>query len=198
LITTSIFDYPVIAFRCEDSQLYDRQDLKDKINDILDSDIVKQNCLPTTHFRGACETTVLLVDTIKVETFDEAIPLVNWVKERILECRTALDSSKKDVLLCQTFINRYHKGFEGASHDHHGMDGVAIFYLEADEKGSDLVFLKESGPWRFPKEVADTDKLHFKVRSGDLIVHHPNHWHAISEHRSDHARVCIIFDFQYI
>lgn len=197
MITKSIFGYPVIAFRCEDSQLYDRKDLKDKINNILDSDIVKQNYLPSTHFRGKCETTVLLVDMIKVEDFAEAIPLVAWIKDRILECRTELNSNKTDVVFRQTFINRYHKGFEGASHDHHSMSGVAIFYLEADELGSDLVFLKNPGHGRFPKEVLEMDKFHFKVRTGDLVVHHPDHWHAISEHLSDNARVCLIFDFQY-
>ena len=128
-------------------------------------------------------------------TIPEAKNLIDWI---VSKCAEVLGDP---VRIDRSAMNRMYFGCEGICHNHMGYDIaglektpdlVGIFYIEA---GSDLIIINNG---KFGSRISDieTQNQHpISPKTGELILHGPDVWHAIARHESVIPRTCFAFHF---
>jgi hypothetical protein len=76
-------------------------------------------------------------------------------------------------------------------------DVVSIFYADVPEGSSNLVFIKDgAGDTRI--EDYPQERQHWlQPIEGELVMHTPEVWHAVSVHMSDTPRNVFVFDIDF-
>lgn len=104
----------------------------------------------------------------------------------------------KNLKIKRAWVNKIFKGCKGTNHSH-GVDNcdlVCIYYYSSPENSSQLIL----NNFKFfnvtddliPEEL----KYYIKVKTGDLVVHRPGTFHAVSEHKSDEPRICFVVELK--
>jgi quercetin dioxygenase-like cupin family protein len=47
-------------------------------------------------------------------------------------------------------------------------------------------------------DIPESNKIYITPSTGDLIIHRPNVWHGVSEHRDPDPRICFVFQLTAI
>lgn len=190
LLYQDTFSYPIIKTKCTKID-YQSPCIEDGLNNIFNSDkVVKWSTSLTT-----CCVPSSLQDLL---TVDAMAPLINWIKQSILSTSPYFNIlNPQSVKFIRGWANRSFKGNQNNCHLHSNLaHGVAVFYQRVPEPdASQLVLIKNGGSEIPLSHYPESDCFYIKVKSGDLVIHHPKIPHAISLHKNSNPRTCLVFDF---
>lgn len=212
-----IFGYPVVRIQCVDESVYKYDELNTVTEMLFNSPQIKmrQRFKPGDSLTGSGLTTVgqpyQLKDMPGTDRFFE------WVTKSLLEARVPLGLADKgdSVYYKRSWCNRMYKGGSGKCHHHIKVDSylremtnfsdvnfrpdaVAIFYADVPEGSSNLVFIKEGKEDTYIEEYKKEDTHWLQPIQGELVIHSPEVWHAVSVHQSDLPRNVYVFDIDYV
>ena len=141
-----------------------------------------------------------LTSPIPIQMLPGLETLVSWVQEQALLAApyfidytpTGLEFDVK-----RTWANKMFRGSKVLPHTHdviletgerntNNSRVVSIFYYQLPKDSSDLVFMRDN-------EVVNAD-----VQEGELVFHTKDILHAVTEHKSDIPRICLVFEFTYV
>jgi hypothetical protein len=215
MIVENIFGSPVVRVKCQDTSLWRNKTLNDSIEMMYRSPVVVnrvRNQVGDSHF-GAGMTTV--GQPYPLITLPGIQGLKEWVRQTLLDSRDALGLSGKgnDVRFKRSWTNRLLKGGYGLCHNHTKIDNymemsgysstdfrpdvVSIFYADVPENSSNLVFIKDGAPDTRIEEYP-TERQHWlQPIDGELVMHSPEVWHAVSTHMSEIPRNVFVFDIDF-
>lgn len=124
--------------------------------------------------------------------------LVDWITKKLLEHNPNANS----VEYVNSWVNKMFKNSEALVHCHaekdKSLDFVAIFYVQVPENSSELVFVEDGKSQTHYYDYDETKRKHIKCQSGDLLIHSPELFHAVTIHNNDIPRICLVFEGRYI
>lgn len=107
------------------------------------------------------------------------------------------DSEGFDV--ARGWANKMYKGCKGRSHAHiSSCDAVVIYYLNAPEDSANLYFTDVKIWGLLEENIPEKNKKRIITRTGTIVIHRPDLFHAISEHLSDEPRIVIILEIEFV
>lgn len=197
-----VFDSKIAIFQYNGLDTFKGKDkVKKTVDEVFDSFEIK-NSTSIEAYNGGMTT----VKNVKQFPIDKLLDLKNhdmgiWILEHISKGAKELDIKNKnynEYKFVRSWMNRTLKGSHGAAHKHQTMcDMVCIFYYEAPENSSDLVFINDTLTTKntdrydmFPEDK----RYHLKPKPGMFVCHYPNIPHAISIHNSDLPRTVLVFE----
>ena len=194
MTTTKIFGHTIHQIRCPSEHWYNSSNLKNSIDTILNLSEIKNRVrghVWDSHY-GEGETSEV-VPYLGPANIPDAQDIANWVKQQAAQV-LGVDS----VIIDRSWTNRMNKGSQGRCHNHSSEllgtpDVVAIFYVANPENGSRLVITDSKYAGRLPSDIPELDKQYIPSVSGDLIMHGPEVWHAVSEHQNTIPRICFVY-----
>lgn len=154
------------------------------------------------------------------EHISGAKELMNWIKEQCFEALKEYGIDGTGIEITRSWMNKMNYKSQGRCHQHMGLDQesyqpikmnsgdapttynygldetpdlVAIFYVTNQSEGASLVVVKEGVFGTLPSDMEESNKHCILPKSGDLIIHRPEVWHAVSEHLSHIPRICFAF-----
>jgi hypothetical protein len=201
MIVNSIFEHQTYYFYCSDTDLYQNTELISKIDILLSLPLIVNRTKGGKY--DSAQGTVLTSagnEESDIVHMPGAEALVEWITSQILKT----SPTAQTIEYKRSWVNKMFKDSQGLVHAHvhpdykiPPVDFVAIFYLQVPDNGSDLIFIKE-GEFNTPySDYPIRDRHHIKCSSGDLIVHSPLAYHAVSKHLSDTPRICLVFEGMY-
>ena len=189
--------HEIIKVHCNNKNIYTNEDLLSSIETIFNLPEIKnrkRNEIWDSHY-GEGETT-----EINPYLGPAYIPgsekLTEWIMEQV-------NASYGKSIITRSWMNRLLEGSQGRCHNHYNTqlgspDIVAIFYVDNPENGSQLVIVDKDYTGILPSDIPDSNKQYIPTISGDLIMHGPNIWHAVSEHKNSKPRICFVYQFNLI
>jgi hypothetical protein len=218
MIIQNVFDYTIVRIQCENEELYRNEDLTKSVNHVLNMPSVvnrKRENKGDSH-KGPGSTTVgqPYLDLIHLPG---ASNLTNWITKQFLlvHKQLGIDKEIKSVYYKRSWANRLLKSSQGLCHNHVKVDNylaevtgytnqnfkpdaVGIFYVDVPEGSSDLVFIRNGKADTYIHEYDECDRYHLKPKQGELVIHSPEVYHAVSIHNSDLPRNVFVFDIDYV
>lgn len=217
MIVETIFDYKIVRIQCDDEYLYRNEDLTKSVNYVLKLPSVttrKRNLNGDSH-RGFGYTTVgqPYLDLIYLPG---ASKLTQWITAQLLSVQEIFEfSGSTGVNYKRSWANRLLKDGHGLCHNHVKLDAymsemtdytnenfkpdaVAIFYVDVPENSSDLVFIRNGKDNTYIEDYPEIDRYYLKPKQGELVIHRPENYHAVSVHNSDLPRNVFVFDIDYV
>ena len=214
----NVFDSNVIRIQCEDETLYHNEYLDKSVNHLFAMpDVInrKRENSGDSH-KGAGRTTVgqPYLDLVYLPGSSR---LVEWLTQQLILVHKELGIAKdvKSVYYKRSWANRLFLGGQGMCHNHVKLDkymkdrtnhsekdfcpdAVAILYVDVPEGSSDLVFIRNGKEDTYIDEYEESDTHRLKPNKGELIIHSPEVWHAVSVHKSELPRNVFVFDIDYV
>lgn len=212
----NIFGTNIVRVQCEDESLYHNQELTTTINQIFNSELVQKrtrNESGDSH-KGAGLTTV--GQPYGLIHYSGATKMVDWVTEQLLLAKEHLGLADKGnkVYYKRSWANRLFRDGYGLCHRHIKVDeymksygykeenfkpdAVAILYVDVPEGSSNLVICREGNDYVPIDNFKEEDMYWLKPVEGELVIHSPEIWHAVSVHESDLPRNVFVFDIDYV
>jgi len=140
----------------------------------------------------------------------DAQPLMQWItNQSLLAYKEMFGEDVTRVNVKKSWMNQMFDKSQGLCHNHVGFqydktkdynghtDLNAIFYVNNPENGSDLIFIRNGQTGLKHSSFLEEDKFYVKPRSGDLVIHTPELWHAVGEHNSKETRLCFVFHLTF-
>ena len=212
----NVFGQNIIRIQCNDASIYHDEELTKTLNQIFNSEMVQKrarNGQGDSH-KGAGLTTVGqpygLVD------YSGANRVVEWVSEQLLLAKEHLGLANKGnkIYYKRSWANRLFRGGYGLCHRHTKVDeymksygykeenfrpdAVAILYVDVPEDSSNLVICRDGDDYVSIDDFKKEDMYWLKPTEGELVIHSPDIWHAVSVHNSDLPRNVFVFDIDYV
>ena len=182
----------VLQTHCNDSDIYTNNTLQSSIEHVFNLPEIKNRIRGTewdSHY-GNGETSEI-IPLLGPANLPGGSQLTQW----ILDCAREVYGP---VEITRSWMNRLQEGSQGRCHNHSSEllgtpDVVAIFYVANPENGSQLVITDSKYAGQLPSDIPESDKQYITSITGDLIMHGPEVWHAVSEHRNTIARICFVY-----
>lgn len=218
MIIENVFDSAIVRIQCQNEELYRNEDLTKSVDHVLNMPTVKnrkRNDKGDSH-KGNGLTSVgqSYLDLIHLPG---ASNLTNWITEQFLLVHKQLgvDKEVKSVYYKRSWANRLFRDGQGLCHNHVKLDeymsemtqyspenfrpdAVGIFYVDVPEGSSDLVFIRNGKADTYIHEYDECDRYYLKPKQGELVIHSPEVYHAVSVHNSDLPRNVFVFDIDYV
>ena len=192
----NIFQFKIFKYKVP-QHLYNKNNLKDDVNRLFESEIVKKYGSQSSERTGEAYSTCGL-GTEHITNLSDIKPLLNHISNCILKNFYKEKNSKVKILYTRMWSNIMYRGCEGTCHTHDGdNDGTAVFYLNVPKNGSDfIVFKYDVG--QSPNDNFKHISHPIKVKTGNLFFYDKKVPHSVSKHMSDDPRICFVFDFKKI
>lgn len=185
------FDYTLYKSQC-DSSVYEDNDLLLAIDELLSSEHAKRT--DPSERQGTALSTV--GSEFNVLHMSQTHNLISWIISQIMTIEEYKSKNSNAFDFTRHWANRIFKDCSGLCHTHpSNADGVAIFYLNVPDNGSELVIIDKGNEHSKYLDYTTEQRHHINVNSGTLIIHKPNVPHAVSIHNSEDPRTCLIFEF---
>ena len=97
----------------------------------------------------------------------------------------------------QKKVDEYMKSY-GYKEENFRPDAVAILYVDVPENSSNLVICRDGDDYVPIDDFKKEDMYWLKPTEGELVIHSPDIWHAVSVHNSDLPRNVFVFDIDYV
>jgi hypothetical protein len=195
--TVNAFGHTIHVAHCEHTNYYANTEILHGVDRIFNLPEIKNRPRGTnwdSHY-GQGETSEI-VPMLGPANLPGTSQLTAWILE---QCKQALGA---DVGIDRSWMNRLQTGSQGRCHRHMGVDRegmqqtpdlVAIFYVNNPPGGSRLIVVKEGVAGQLPSDMLEANKHYIQPQTGDLIMHGPEVWHAVSEHLADEPRICFVY-----
>ena len=195
--TFNIFGHTLYTTHCDHSDYYTNKDLAysvDKIFSLPEIQNRTRGAKWDSHY-GEGETSEIL-PSLGPANVPGGEQITAWVME---QCSQVLG---KPVQVNRSWMNRLNTGSQGRCHRHVAMgqsglditpDLVAIFYVNNPPGGSKLVIVDQGVAGELPSNIPETNKQYIEPKTGDLIMHGADVWHAVSEHCAEEPRICFVY-----
>lgn len=178
-VVKEIFGTNVIVQKCPYSDLYSTEEIISKLSTFVhkfEHEVPEQ--------RGKAYTSCGARGGIA--HFEYLQPLMGWIRNTVWYNRHHLSRGKhaSNIILKRNWINEMYKGCSGI--EHHHSSPTAVFYVRIPEHGADIIF------------VNGEESIPAGVMEGDLLIHEAGVRHAVSEHKSDTSRICLVMEFDFV
>jgi hypothetical protein len=211
------FNKNIIRVECINENLYRNDDLNRSVESLLNLSEVQNRPRnePGDSHVGAGVTSVGQT-YLKLVNLPGAQGLTEWVSQQLILAKDILGIKKEGnkIEYKRSWVNRLYRGAQGKCHQHIELDNymkartnyselnfrgdvVAIFYVDVPPNSSNLVIINNGKPDTIVEDYEDKDKFVLSPKSGQLVIHTPEVWHAVSIHNSDLHRTCFVFDADY-
>jgi len=216
MIIEDVFDYKIVRILCDDTSLYKNTELDKSVNFVL------QMPSTTNRSRGSKGdshvgpgVTSVGQPYVGIVYLPGSANLTQWLKTQLLSVQEIFGyQNKTDVLFKRSWANRLLRGAQGLCHNHVKLDDymksltdyteenfkpdlVAILYVDVPENSSNLVFVRNGKSDTYLEEYMEQDRFIVKPKMGELVIHKPENYHAVSVHNSDLPRTVFVFDIDY-
>jgi Putative 2OG-Fe(II) oxygenase len=198
LNTLNIFDHTVIVGHCDHVYYFNNTDLNSSVTSIFNLSEIKNRVRGADWDSHVGEgLTSEIIPYLGPANVPGSKDLTAWITQRV---RDALQVDKVTIL--KSWMNRMDFGSQGRCHNHISLDGseptpdlVGIFYVNNPKNGSNLVLIKDGIPGALHSEFEEFNKFYITPKTGDLILHRPGIWHAVTEQNSNESRICFVYHF---
>jgi len=189
-------------FNCEDKNLYTNEQFReslDKLFNIARNISIEHNYKPEEQVGNIITSSIVSRIPAHVFIVDGFDKLYDWIYTKLMSVSSSFGiENPKTIKISRAWANKMYRGSSGLCHNHVSnkeYSGVAIFYVSVPEGSSDIVFV-DGGINNTPlSDYTEDVKNYVKLSDGDLLIHSSDSPHAITEHKSDEPRICIILDF---
>jgi len=212
------FGHNIVRIQCTDASLYKNEDLTKAVNHVLNLPYFKNR------LRGFKEDSLTGLgltsvghDYLALSNLPGSSNLNKWVEEQMLAARSLLGITKEGtgVKFKRSWANRLFKGSRGKCHQHVKVDQyiaeltdykyenfcpdvVGILYVDVPPGSSNLAIINNGREDTRDSDYAEEDKYYISPVEGELILHLPEVWHAITEHSSELPRNVYVFDADFV
>lgn len=213
----NIFGYPVLRIQCEDESLWRNSLLEQSIEESYRTNSVfKRTPIPgkDSHV-GKGLTSV--GQWFQLVDLPGASGLREWIEKTLVENKSLIGLSHKgdEISFKRSWSNRMFMGDYGKCHKHTKLDlymrentnftetdfradAVAIFYADVPEGSSNLVFIQDGEEDTLIDDYPKERQHWLQPIQGELVIHSPEVWHAVSVHNSDIPRNVFVFDVDFV
>jgi hypothetical protein len=212
------FDKTIIRIECTDENLYRNDDLNRSVEGLLSlSDVQNRTRGEKSDSHVGAGVTSVGQTYLQLVHLPGSQALADWIAKQMLEAKDifCIDKQANSVEYKRSWVNRLYKGAQGKCHQHIELDDymrertnyspinfrgdiVGIFYVDVPPNASNLVIIKDGKPGTYVSDYNVEDTFIVKPSAGQLVLHTPDVWHAVSEHQSNLHRTCFVFDANYI
>jgi hypothetical protein len=218
MIVEQAFGHKIARVQCNNPDLYRNEDLTKAVDHVLNLPYFKNKLkgLKADSLRGNGLTSVGH-EYLALANLPGSSNLNKWVETQMLAARELLgiDKTGTKVKFKRSWANRLFKGAQGKCHQHVKVDQyiaeltdyehvnfrpdiVGIFYVDVPEGSSSLSVVNNGREDTQAVDYAEEDKYYIHPKEGELILHLPEVWHAVTVHNSDLPRNCFVFDADYV
>lgn len=195
--TVNAFGHTIHITHCDHPDYYTNSDLVHGVERIFSLPEIQNRPRGAdwdSHY-GQGETSEIL-PMLGPANIPGATQLTAWVLE---QCSQVLGAPAR---VDRSWMNRLNTGSQGRCHRHLGVDKpgmqqtpdlVAIFYVNNPAGGSNLVIVNDGIAGQLPSDMPESNKYYIRPSTGDLVMHRPDVWHAVSEHLADKPRICFVY-----
>jgi hypothetical protein len=134
---------------------------------------------------------------------------------RLAKPLLGINKTESNVKFKRSWANRLFKGAQGKCHQHVKVDQyiaeltdysyenfcpdiVGIFYVDVPLESSKLAIVNNGREDTYASDYAEEDKYYILPTEGELILHLPEVWHAVTVHNNDLPRNCFVFDADFV
>ena len=214
----NIFGYTVTRTKCENQSYYRSDEITKTVNNVFNFPKIqnRDRTLKGDSHKGAGLTTVSesYLSLVNLPGFNN---LTEWITQQFLLAKEPLGLASKGntVYYKRSWANRLFRGGHGLCHNHNKVDNyiatltdytnenfrpdaVGIFYVDVPEASSNLVIIKDGRPETWIGDYVEEDTHWIQPIEGELLIHSPDVYHAVSIHHNDLPRNVFVFDIEYV
>jgi hypothetical protein len=211
----NVFGDSIVKIQCDDVEIYKNKELTKSVNQMFESSMVKNRLRDgegDSH-KGAGLTTV--GQPYGIIDLPGSFDLKEWLIKQFLLVKEPLKKYGADVKFKRSWANRLFLGGQGMCHNHTKLDNymndltkyeredfcpdaVGILYVDVPENSSNLVFVRDGKEDTYLHEYDENRKCYLQPKEGELVIHSPEMWHAVSIHKSVLPRNVFVFDIDYV
>jgi hypothetical protein len=212
------FGHTLVRVQCTDVELYKNEDLTKASNHVLNLPYFKNRLrgFKADSQQGNGLTSVGH-EYLSVCHLPGSSNLNKWVEEqmRLAKPLLGINKTESNVKFKRSWANRLFKGAQGKCHQHVKVDQyiaeltdysyenfcpdiVGIFYVDVPLESSKLAIINNGREDTYASDYAEEDKYYILPTEGELILHLPEVWHAVTVHNNDLPRNCFVFDADFV
>lgn len=212
------FDYTVARIQCADEELYRNEDLTKAVDRVLHLPIFKNKIkgLRENSLQGFGLSSVGH-EYLALAHLPGAGGLLKWVEQQMVAAKPILgiDKAGTSVKFKRSWANRLMKGSHGRCHNHIKIDEyiamlteyqyenyqpdiVGIFYVDVPPDAAKLALINNGKEYSDLALYPEEDRYYITPVNGELVMHRPEVWHAVTLHNSDLPRNCFVFDADFV
>lgn len=212
------FGHTIVRVKCTDVSLYKNEDLTKAVDHVLNLPYFKNR------LRGFKEDSLMGVgltsvghEYLALSNLPGSSNLNKWIEEQMVTAKQFLGITNPGtgVKFKRSWANRLFKGAQGKCHQHVKVDQyiaeltdynyenfcpdiVGILYVDVPPDSSNLAIINNGKENTRASDYAEDDKYYISPVEGELILHLPDVWHAITIHNSELPRNVYVFDADFI
>lgn len=217
MIVEQVFGDPVVRIKCEDESMWRNPMLEQSIElSYRQHSVVTRTPIKgKDSYVGTGYTTV--GQWYQFVDLPGCIRLREWIEQSFLQAKDVIGLSHKGngISFKRSWSNRMFRGDFGKCHKHTKLDlymkentdfsetnfradAVGIFYADVPEGSSNLVFIQDGTEDTLIDHHPKEKQYWHKPIEGELVIHSPDVWHAVSVHNSNLARNVFVFDIDFV
>jgi hypothetical protein len=218
MIVEHAFDYTIVRSQCHNPDLYRNEDLTKAVDRVLHLPIFKNKVkgLKQNSQLGSGLTSVGH-EYLAVAHLPGASGLTKWIEQQMVLAKPLLgiDKPGTSVKYKRSWANRLMRGSQGKCHRHVKVDEwiaeltdysyvnfcpdiVGIFYVDLPPGSSKLALINNGEEYTELALYPEEDRHYVIPVEGELVLHRPEVWHAVTMHESDLPRNCFVFDADFV
>jgi hypothetical protein len=215
-----VFNRKIIRFQCDSEEIYKNKNFLQNLDKLFNHPSIRDNT--SIQQSGKMHTTVDKPFISPLQLPGGEL-LEKWMYDKILEASSHfVEFIPTKIEFVRSWANKMYINSSVIPHIHGAQHkiqknysdqlrnkihqsnyrfkqaGVAIFYINNPSNGGDLIFIKDGEVYNDISEYSSNDILFANVKAGELILHDVEMCHAVSEHKNNEPRICIVVEFKYI
>jgi len=212
------FGHTIVRVICPDIELYKNEDLTKAVDHVLNLPYFKNRLrgFKEDSLTGSGLTSVGH-EYLALSNLPGSSNLNKWVEEQMVAAKQLFGITKtgNNVKFKRSWANRLLKGAQGKCHQHVKVDQyiaeltdysyenfcpdiVGILYVDVPPGSSNLAIINNGKEDTRASDYSEDDKYYISPSEGELVLHLPEVWHAITVHTSDLPRNVYVFDADFV
>lgn len=189
----NIFDKPIYV---ENNIFFKDKDFENS----LESLFYRCNQKIDKHQVGKANTTVTLSEPENFIKLKNSKKLFDLLVPKIINSSTIFGFTNVTGLqLNRVWFNKMYTGCKGRSHNHNKeCDIVLIYYYNSPKKSGNLYFINSNEWGLLVEDIPKQSKYKIVSETGTLVIHTPDMFHAISEHKNKDPRVVLVMEIKFV
>ena len=212
------FGHTIVRVSCPDPDIYLNEDLTKAVHSVLNLPYFKNR---KRGFKADSQMgnglTSVGNDYLALINLPGSAKLVKWVAEQMLSAKEIfkINKTESSVKFKRSWANRLFKGAQGKCHQHIKVDQyiseltdyshvnfrpdiVGIFYAVVPEGSASLAVINNGREDTVAADYPEEEKYYIHPVAGELVLHLPDVWHAVTLHNSESPRDVYVFDADFV